>query len=107
MAAADAKCMGFITLCESRRETSCLSSGEDSLFSSQLRSQDWFYISQCFESHSLCSLGKDEPYVKALTSMRDQEQGAHQERLTKEKLLRLLLKAEEDLSRIFKEFLSE
>lgn len=39
--------------------------------------------------------------------MRDQEQGANQERLTKEKLLRLLLKAEEDLSCIFKEFLSE
>ena len=42
------------------------------------------------------------------SSMRDQEQGANQERLTKEKLLRLLLKAKEGLVfSILKESLSE
>lgn len=45
--------------------------GKTNFFSRQLRSQDWFYISQCF----VLSLGKDEPYVKALTSMRDQKHG--------------------------------
>ena len=29
--------------------------GKTHFFSRQLRSQDWFYISQCFESHSLSS----------------------------------------------------
>lgn len=65
----NAECMEFITLWESRNETNCLSSEEDSLFFlASLGSQDWFYISQCFEGHSLSiSLGKDEPYVRALT----------------------------------------